>query len=56
VNIQSKLFNGRLAWNNDDLVWSHLYEAKTEPEQPTEVLRLLINDGQLELGFDYDKS
>ena len=48
-NIQSRLFNGRLAWNNDDLVWSHLYEVPSEPEPPVEVLRLLVHDGQLEL-------
>lgn len=23
-NIQSRLFNGRLAWNNSDLEWMHL--------------------------------
>lgn len=48
-NIQSRLFNGRLAWDNNDLEWMHLYEAKVEPEPPVKVLELLINDGQLEL-------
>lgn len=48
-NIQSRLFNGRLAWDNNDLEWMHLAEVKDEPEPPVEVLRLLIHDGQLEL-------
>jgi hypothetical protein len=51
-NIQSKLFNGRLAWNNDDLAWMHLYAPEAEPEAPVEVLQLLVNDGQLELDYE----
>jgi len=46
---QAKLFNGRLAWNNDEIVWQHLYEVKTQQSEPVAVLQLLINDGQLEL-------
>ena len=48
-NIQSRLFNGCLAWTNNNLEWSHLYEVPSEPEPPVEVLRLLVHDGQLEL-------
>lgn len=48
-NVQAKLFNGCLAWTNNNLEWSHLYEVPSKPEPPVEVLRLLVHDGQLEL-------
>jgi hypothetical protein len=51
TEIQSKLFNGRLAWNNDDLEWSHLYEVEADRE-PVRILELLVNDGQLELDYE----
>lgn len=46
-NIQSKLFNGFLAWNNNEIVWFSETTPETQPEQPPAVLDILVNEGQL---------
>lgn len=50
-NIQSKLFNGFLAWNNNEIVWfretTPETTPETQPEQPPAVLDILVNEGQL---------
>ena len=45
--IQARLFNGFLDWQNNELVWFSETKPETQPEAPLQVLDLLVNEGQL---------
>lgn len=45
--IQAKLFNTFLAWDNNEIVWFAETEPKVAPEPSTPVLDSLVNEGQL---------
>lgn len=52
TEIQAKLFNTFLAWDNNEIVWFAETEPKVAPEASTHVLDMLVNEGQLYFNLD----